>query len=441
MLIVLSIAIFIAIRQISKAKNLLFFSNLSVFLGVWAMIFFLYSLNLSVFPELSWDLYFYLLTFFSFYIFVYIVFASAFQSSQRESTPVVHLVEGNSRFKRKLVGAAILSFAAWSIFFFLFLRSFGSVSGVIFFLTAGGARKAISNSEGVSLTYYVFAYLFLIVAVLLLPHLTRIWKSVTYFCMLVVFVSLFMTAAKMNVISASFLVYIIWFNRNNYGFSNFYRHSLFILVFGYIFIFAYSLFTGKVVDQSVGSAESFSDILKFGKSGYLYPYEYLNSSLAALDYTFNIPLKTDPSSLWGGYSFYSVYRIAAAFGLFSDTAALPSQLYGFVQFGHVDTNVYSFFYDLIIDFGDVGALLFAFPHAMLHAFLDMREKRTSNVAFILLTNISKLTAFLSFVTFRYGDTIFVFVLAIWLLSLGWAAIGQRLNVNGGREGRNATGFQ
>ena len=247
--------------------------------------------------------------------------------------------------------------------------------------------------------------------------------------MLVVFASLFMTAAKMNAISASFLVYTIWFNRNNYGLSNFSRHFLFIGVLGYIFIFSYSLFTGKVVDQSVGSIESFSDILKFGKSGYLYPYEYLNSSLAALDYTFNRPSTTDPSFLWGGYSFYSVYRIAAAFGFLSDAAALPSQLYGFVQFDHVDTNVYTFFYDLIIDFGDIGALLFALPHAMLHAFLDMRETRTSNVAFILLTNVSKLTAFLSFVTFRYGDTIFVFVLAIWLLSLGLAAVGQRLKVN------------
>ncbi|MFG6581120.1 O-antigen polymerase [Sulfitobacter sp. 1A13191] len=432
MLIALSLGLICSIALITRAKNLLFFSNLSVFLGIWSILMTLYSLNLSVFPKLSGSLTLYILTFHFLYIFIYFLTASGFPTSRGANTAPAYYDQTNPQLKRHLSFASQLSFALWAFFFVKFLASLQSVGGAAVFLTGGGARKMLSETEGVSLTFYVFAYLFLVTAMLLVPHLTRYRKVAVYAGILFVLGSLLLTAAKVNVVSGAFLIYAIWFNRKKIGFANFCRQFGALVILGYAFIFLFSAFTGKVVDKSVGSIDNISDVLRYGKSAFLYPYDYLVGSLAALDYRFASIHSSDYSNLVGGHSFYSVYRIASAFGLISDTADLPDQFYGFVWFGGVNTNIYTFLYDLMLDFGEIGALLFAPLLAMLHASLDMRETIGRNIALIMLSNISKLSAFLSFVNFRYGDTVFVFSLFVWLLYLGGAVLSKRAERGGYR---------
>jgi oligosaccharide repeat unit polymerase len=175
----------------------------------------------------------------------------------------------------------------------------------------------------------------------------------------------------------------------------------------------FSLFTGKVIDKNVGSANTISDILSFGTSALLYPYEYMIGSLAAFN---EVALHPQEGGFPpGAYSISFVYNALAKLGFTSSSLQLPDHLREFVHVGGIDTNVYTFLYDFVLDFGLVGSLLAAPLLATLHTYLDNRSSTTKSIPEFLLIYISILAGFLSFVSFRYGDTLFMATAVLALL--------------------------
>ncbi len=399
----LVILIFVVLKLTVRTLT---FSNMSIFLGVWIALLGLYQLKLVPFDPLSLELQLYLTTFFGLYGFSYFTGSTAFGYAR---TPRSHLIKKLS-IQSSNRAFMYLFLILWLALIIVFVRSV-SINGLIMIVSQGGARKAITNLENVKISFYLFGYLFLIAAsVSALPK--SFIRRVLFFTIIgIVLGSMLVTAAKINFVSASFLIYIVWYNNRHRSIITLLRHFGLAIIALYAFIFIFSLYTGKVIDKSIGSISSIQDILQFSSDAFLYPYEYFVGSLAALNKVF---LYAEPHTyLPGSISFYSVYQILMRLGMIDSGAQLAPQFYDFVTVGGVTTNVYTFLYDLFLDFGLFFPLIAALFLGFIHSRLDVTEQRGGLPELIYLSQVSKLSAFLSFVNFRYGDTIFILALGIW----------------------------
>lgn len=387
------------------------FSNASVFLGTWVLLLCLYQLDLAGFDPLSFEMQLYIGVFFSIYGLVYYM---TYRSRAPGRTSRVEQTSSQASFQASNRVFMYVFFVLWALLFLVFVRSLG-LGGVFLLITGGGARRALSEAENVNIWFYLFGYLFLVAAVY--ARLPRgLIKRVAFLAICgVVLSSMLVTAAKINFVSAVFLIYFVWYNKVPRPARELAVHAAVSVVGLYAFIFLFSIYTGKVVDTSVGSAASLTDVLQYGRDAFMYPYEYFVSSLAALNQVF---FYTDQHQFApGSVSFYSVYQILGRVGVLPGGIELPPQFLSFVVVGEVETNVYTLFYDILVDFGPFASILVAVGLGVLHGNLDHAEYWGTRPEILYVSQVSKLSAFLSFINFRYGDTIVILVVAIVVLSV------------------------
>ncbi|MBL4767937.1 MAG: oligosaccharide repeat unit polymerase [Rhodobacteraceae bacterium] len=396
---------------LKRLTNSVTFSNMSIFLGVWILLLFLFLIRLRPFEPLSLELQLYLTTFFALYAFSYFLTAAKSTSKARVAKPAIWC----DRYRASIGRFAGFFFILWAALFLLFINSIQANISVMLLVTQGGARKALSELHNINLWFYLFGYLFLIAATMRPWGPSIFWRVLMVLAFVIVLASMLLTAAKVNFVSAIFLVYVVWFNKVPRSKMTLLRHAVYVVFGLYFFIFSFSLFTGKVIDANVGSTASFADILHFGANALFYPYDYLVSSLAALNKVFLS--SQNHSYAFGSTSFFSLYKILTAFGLLTSDISLPSQFQSFVTVGGVNTNIYTIFYDLIFDFGIFSSLFMGVFLGLFHGTLDKAEYYGARPSLSFLSQISKLSALLSFINFRYGDTIFILAVSIWLAAL------------------------
>lgn len=387
-------------------------SNNGIFFGLWTALLFLHALNLSTFPPLSIQTGTFLILFFCIYTLTSIGYGKVLQAFiHKRNRP--NRTQHSSVEKKMPAWMPILFVCAWALTFAQYLLVVSKEISLAFFLTGGAARSALSGSDEISITYYIPAYFYLAVAFrpckseianrALLNNTTRT----------IVLVSLLFTAAKINFVSGAFLLYIGWFKKEKYSSSVLAKHSLAALALLYLFVATFAIFTGKVIDENVGSLSGVQDLFKLGLGALLYPYDYAVGSIAALDEIFRMSAFNSAYAT-GGYSVPVLYKIASTFGFTGNTKNLPPQFMEFVYINGVWTNVYTMFLDLIYDFGVYGSLLAAPALAVLNASLDSTERGTTSASLALLNACAKLSIFLSFINFRYGGTLFIAALIFYL---------------------------
>lgn len=388
-----------------RTVNALAFSNFSVFLGIWIALLFLHSLKLRGYDDLSIDILLYIVVFFSIYFVTYIL---ATIISARDKFKFKSANE--SRFSTDLICAIL--FALWAGFFIIFIKTLGGTGSFISLLSSGGARLELNIIGGINVSYYIFAYFFIIAASMGNPLRSRAKKIVYAFAVIVVLFSLLFTAAKVNFMTASFILYAMWFNRNGFGWKAFLIHSIILIVLMYVFIFTFAIYTGKVFDQNLGSVASISDILNISSSAFMYPYDYITGSIAALNEVFELQTNSDYPT--GSISFGFLYKALALLGLLDWNIQLPPHNEEFVLVSGLDTNVYTFIYDIKRDFG-VASLIIASILGLLHQYLDRSEWIGARISLINLSQASKVSAVLSFVNFGYGGTFFAVAFLIFII--------------------------
>lgn len=416
MLPLLLVSLLVCFFILMLTSRTLAISNFSIFIGLWIVLVALYHLNLAGFDPLGLELQFYLTVFFCLYTLIYYCTTVSLRA---KNVSIKGQVRRTDWFRKRNRRFMVAFFLLWFLMFAMFVWSVG-VELMILLILQGGARASLSAAENVNIWFYLFGYLFILSAAYHGAPRKLMWRALWYLACALVLMSMLLTAAKINFVSAVLLCYIVWYNKEPRLRILLVKHAAFAIVGLYTFIFLYSVYTGKVIDPNVGSAEGLSDILKFGAKAFLYPYDYLTGSLAALNEVFSNTLQHRYAP--GSQSFYSVYKIVEQFGLLPADVELPPQFYSFVDVGNVYTNVYTLFYDLWLDFGQIASLAMAIGIGALHAFLDQSEVKGASPPLYYFSEISKLSAFLSFVNFRYGDTIVVLSLALITLSICWRAI-------------------
>lgn len=85
----------------------------------------------------------------------------------------------------------------------------------------------------------------------------------------------------------------------------------------------------------------------------------------------------------------------------------------FVDMDGVNTNVYSFFYEIILDFGYAPSLFIALVLGSMHAYIDNNEVVSKTPETILLGAGSKLGSVFSFAAFSFFDTFFLVVVFLY----------------------------
>lgn len=386
-------------------------SNLLVFTFTWSVCLILYNLDLSVFPDLSENLKLYIMSFMSLYIISYVSVYSLLTYSAKSRLNFQYIYR---------VNLVKLFFFLWALFLGLFLIKVSLTIGIANYLTSGTARssiKDISETHGVNISYYMFAYLFLI------SCFYEGFNKVKITLTVLVSLSLVFTAAKMNFVVYCLLAYVLYINKSNVQYKKVGFQLLFLVVAFYLFIFVFSLFTGKVIDQNVGSAENIEDILQFGSSALLYPYNYLVGAVAALDEVFFHCNFACVDSDYMSNVLARIYRFGSSLGLNSFLPDIPSHNKPFVNINGINTNVYSFHYELIADFGIYGAILSASLLAFVHATLDFLSKR-ERIRFTLYALNSLIVVFtlLTVISFRYFNTIIMMCLFLFFIEVAFGKV-------------------
>jgi len=377
--------------------------NLSIFFVFnfsWLITIILYQLNLSVFPPLSFELKLYLIAFLLCYITSYYIVRKFIIGK-------VYLFVSNVDFDRAKVITDFL-LLLWFLFLLYFFYQIRSIGGILEYLSDGGARTALkdlSEDSGVNISFYLFGTLFIIARLYLIFLNIKKQSYSSFMVIIVVLASMLLTAAKINFMYCVMLIYFCWFNAKNKKTSLLFIHSVGILGLMYVFIVAFSFFTGKVVDSNVGSMNDFSDVFLLGGAALLYPYDYVVGSLAALDYF--IMNQYVNSSEFFVYTFSRVYKVAIYFFGKDAFPTIPAHSLPFVSISGVSTNVYSMHYELINDFGFFGALISSIALAALNSFLDFNFKKSKSLFVYILFYLSLVCSALSTISLKYTDTIYL----------------------------------
>lgn len=387
-------------------RNIL--TNKNILAGVFTLVVALHSLNLAYFQPLSLKLGAFIIFFFLIYALTAAVATYKFDSKMRfrKSRSGIATVYVNTKIKK-------IVFMLWLVSFVQFLFFLNSTVGILGYFTSGLARKIMSQDIDINIYFYIFGYLYITLTLASArPHNKR-GQLFELISIGLILISLLTTAAKINFISGCFLVYVLWFRRNNNNLRDLFVHGFYGLLLMYAFIVIFSLFTGKVVDRNFGAVTSVSDFFQLSYAFFLYPYEYVAGALEALNSVFGNLNSSNYS--FGSYSFNAIYRALITLNLPGATDNIPFKAGEFVVLSAFNTNVYTFFYDPLLDFGAFVTALLAIPLAILHSYLDSKETYNPSLGVTILSSSSKLCCFISFADFKYGDTYFIVSVLIFLV--------------------------
>jgi|GEM_PF-5740097 len=404
-LFLFSVFLMLWVVIVTKRYRFFLLSNTSIFLGLWSLLLFLYSLNLSVFDSLTPLVLAFFVAFFMLYSLTIFLVPAVLLYGKR--LPKNFISCGKYFYGEVLIPlwAMRLTFILWVIFFYSFLSAMDSKIGLYVYILSGKGRTLIGEMGDINTSYYIFAYLYLVLTCLSPCQSSLLKRLFRRSAQILVLASLILTSAKVNFVSAVFLIYIIWFNRSGFRPKSMAIQFIALIVGFYLFIFLFSILTGKVIDRNIGSTTGISDVLNFGMGAFLYPYDYAVGSIGALNHVFFNEVQS--GYVWGAHVFRKFYEVLPIIGWSDYNLKLPPTFDAFVCLDGVDTNVYTFLYDLIRDFGIVPTLCFAVFLGCFHAYLDVQERTSSFFAIHLLSNVSKLDAFLSFAGLRYTGTFFL----------------------------------
>jgi len=371
--------------------SLYFIFNLS-----WIIMISLYIMNFNDLPMISLFLKLYLSIYFI------IVNLSYFIVRKLSISHISIRIEDSYNFNKKILS---ILFLLWIIFLLYFLMKVYTTIGFEKFFLSNAARKIIhelGKEYNINISYYIFGTYYLWG----LTYLNVSRNERHKFKYIIVLSSLLLTAAKMNFVMAILGSIFI-----KYHYSNLSYKKILLLILPYIggfliFLVLFAIFTGKVVDSSVGSITSLEDIKNITFGVLLYPYTYLVSSLFALDYYVNHIINSNGYEIdyMFRYILLPLYKILAKFDLVNN---VPSHILSFVYIDGFKTNVYSFFYVLFHDFGLIGSLFFGILSSWLFALFDFNIKFNKSFLLYLMYGYLAVGSFLSIISYRFNTTIFI----------------------------------
>ena len=103
--------------------------------------------------------------------------------------------------------------------------------------------------------------------------------------------------------------------------------------------------------------------------------------------------------------FISGYKVLNKVGL---SIEVPSHILPFVYIDSFETNVYTFFYEVLHDFGLSGTLLFGIFSAFVFSIFDFNLKSNDRgLLFYMFYAYTGAACFLSIIAFKFNTTMFV----------------------------------
>jgi oligosaccharide repeat unit polymerase len=407
--LVLLTSFLIGINKYLKNNN---FSVYFLFNISWISSISLYIMDLNNLPIISDFTKIYLAVFFLVTNVSYIIFRKI------SITEVRFVIDQNLNFERRLLN---LFFYLWAVYFLYFLYSIYSTVGFQEFFLSNAARKimyTLGKEYNINISYYIFGTFYLWG----LSYFSTKYNeknNVKYF---IVLFSLLLTAAKMNFVLALIGSLLIKYHYRNLSYKQLLLRLIPYIGGFLVFLVLFSIFTGKVIDSSVGTIYSIEDMGRLTYNALLYPYTYIVSSLFALDYYINHTIIYHDIDYNFSYIFLPFYKILNKVGLNID---FPSHILPFVYIDSFETNVYSFFYELLHDLGFVGTLLFGIFSSFLYAIVDsnIQFNRTLSV-YLFYANLA-MASFLSIISFKFNTTMFIGYLFVFMFLIKGKIIAKK----------------
>lgn len=422
-MIILFVFLFLIVITIQRSLKLMRLSVFFVFNASWLITLILYELNLSVFPEIDLASYSYLLSYLLLFNISYFIFYLVISNHKKINPSHGFSICDKSGDASILHADRFFSdylFIAWLVLLVVFFYQISKSYGVVNYLIDGGARKILSNlnesdDSSINISYYIFGTLFVIFRLVEWELHNINLTKIAILKVVVVCFSLLLTAAKVNFVYLCMIIYFIYFIVKNKTYFNLIGHVSVLVSIFYLFIIAFAFFTGKVIDENVGSMESFDDVFRLGKSTLLYPYDYLVGALAAFN-EFFIHKPNMEQSEFGSYMFKRVYQLLSLIVNKNNLPSLPPSQTPFVNINGINTNVYTMHYFIVNDLGPYLAIIFSVVQGVYFSWLDFIKANCKNTSFNVLFYLTLANTVLSLITFKFSDTLYFSAICIFFIS-------------------------
>ncbi|MCG9544421.1 oligosaccharide repeat unit polymerase [Vibrio sp. Isolate33] len=397
------IFLFLMIFTVIALKSRLNNGGLSLFLVfniTWLFAIFLAQLDLSSFGELSVEIRLYLLCYLLFFNLAYIIFYLSFKDKLNLAFYDKYEFEN----LKNIAGLTKLSWMIWFSLFLVFIVTIENEIGLFNFLFSGQARASINeinNDAGVLIYYYIFGSLSCCITVYK-SCFTKLSK-IECIGIVVVLLSLLLTGAKINFITCIIMMFGVKYRLKYTNDIRLIYFGIIAVVLFYLFIILFSVFTGKAIDNDVGSLDSLNDLSSLTINVLLYPYDYAIGALYALDeklFTHNSVI-VEPYLPTILNKFYLIVNKVLGFEYIS----VNSSVLDFIEVGEVVTNVYTMHLAIINELSLLGAFLSSIVLGFVLSAVDYFSKMKRNFTVTFLYASFLPVCVLSLVAYKFNDTI------------------------------------
>lgn len=400
--LIISILMLVFINKRLKNSN---FSTFFLFNSSWIVLIALYLMDFNALPIISDFTKIYIFLYFLISNCAYIIFRSLKSTRLRITTNV------NDKTGLKLLNIFLI---LWAIFFLYFLYTIYSSIGLSNYFFSNSARQILNTLDtesNVNISYYIYGTFYC---------WGRIYFNLKYgnkkkYILFIVAISLLFTAAKMNFIFAMIGSLLILFHYKKYSYMKVLNKIIPITIGFFIFLISFAIFTGKVIDKNIGSISSLNDLNDLTIGVLLYPYTYIVSTLFSLDNYINTVITNGQAYDNFFYMFIILYKAVNKIGFDID---VPSHILPFVYIDSFETNVYTFFYEILHDFGLGGTMFFGIFCALIFSIFDFNlKKNDKGLLFYLFYAYLGTACFLSIIAFKFNTTMFVSISLLILIYL------------------------
>lgn len=396
--LIISFTVLIFINKKLRNNN---YSSFILFNGSWIIVVSLYLLGSNFLPSLSEFTIIYILIYFSLSNTAYIFFRLSRSLSLRITTKV------NYRISHRILK---IFFFLWLLYFLYFLTSIYTSVGFREYFLANSARKimqSLGKETEINLSYYIFGTFYCWGC--LYHNLKYDRKKVLWLS--IVGLSLLLTAAKMNFITAIIGGLIIIFHYRNYSYTKVLKLIIPILIGFFLFLISFSIFTGKVIDKNIGTITTWNEINNLTTGVLLYPYIYLVSAIFSLDYYINEIILRGIQNDSFFYVLTPIYKVLYKVGVVNED---PSTILPIISIDSYQPNVYTFFYEVLHDFGLFGTIIFGVFSSFIFSTLDFNVKKGGSILFYLFYATVSTCIILSVVAYKFHSTLFGIIVLIIL---------------------------
>lgn len=397
-----------------------------VFNLAWLFTLTLFEFNLSVFPTLDMSVYLYLigylLMFNIIYIFSYLFFGNNYKSKIIDDCAIGYETSRGVADQKKYAIDDYL-FIAWAIFVLVFVYQINVSYGFINYLSDGSARQVLldineSDNSNINLSYYMFGTLYVLFRLVKWELVNESLSILDKIKISTIMISLLLTAAKMNFVYLCLMIYFISFLKRNKTYSQLLTHAFIIIFVFYIFIISFAFFTGKVIDDNIGSMSALNDVYDLGKATLLYPYNYLVGSLSAFN-EFFLNKPNNEHSEFCSYMFSRFYQLMSIIINKEYLPIIPPHSAPFVNINGINTNVYTMHYHIVNDLGPFFAMIIAALQGIYFSWLDVCKRFFKNTYINVLFYLTLSNSILSLISFKFNDTMYIFTILLLIGSLSF----------------------